>query len=40
MRVGTAAFAEKGSETFNCPLNPYELFDENDVVPDTLSVCG
>jgi hypothetical protein len=31
MPVGTVAFAEKGSETFNCPLNFFELSDENEV---------
>ena len=32
MRVGAAALPEKGSETFNCPLNSYELFDKNKLV--------
>jgi hypothetical protein len=40
MRVGTAAFKEKGSETFNYPLNFFELFDQNEVVPKNLCVCG
>jgi hypothetical protein len=39
MPVGTVAFAEKGSETFNCPLNFFELSDENEVVPKNVCVC-
>jgi hypothetical protein len=30
MRVGTAALPEKGSETFNSPLNAYQFFDKNE----------
>jgi hypothetical protein len=37
MPVGTVAFAEKGSETFNFPF--FELSDENEVVPKNMCVC-
>jgi hypothetical protein len=39
MRVGTAALPEKGSETFNSPLNAYQFFDKNEVVPKNQCVC-